>query len=124
MVVRIGTTAMHCLASGLAGLGWQSALTERRWGRGLAFGLLGVGMHGAWNAFTISMALPGVLGVAGGSANLNGNAAVLLIIALCLGLLVIMGIGAIIAIPLIARRLGREDVRGAPERGSLGSGAI
>ena len=31
MVFRGSAAAMHCLASGLVGLGWQAILVERRW---------------------------------------------------------------------------------------------
>ncbi len=41
MLLRTGSTAMHCLASGLIGLGWEAGLTERRWGRGAAPGTHG-----------------------------------------------------------------------------------
>ncbi len=49
MVFRGSAAAMHCLASGLVGLGWQAILTERRWLRGIGLGLLAVLLHGAWN---------------------------------------------------------------------------
>ncbi len=49
IVLRGAASAMHCLASGLAGLGWQAILTERRWLRGIGAGLLAVLLHGAWN---------------------------------------------------------------------------
>ena len=42
MVFRGAAAAMHCLASGLAGLGWQAILVERRWLRGIGLGLLAV----------------------------------------------------------------------------------
>ena len=49
MVFRGSAAAMHCLASGLVGLGWQAILVERRWLRGIGLGLLAVLLHGAWN---------------------------------------------------------------------------
>ena len=42
MVFRGSAAAMHCLASGLVGLGWQAILVERRWLRGIGLGLLAV----------------------------------------------------------------------------------
>jgi PrsW family intramembrane metalloprotease len=50
MIFRGSAAAMHCLASGLVGLGWQAIIVERRWLRGLGLGLLAVILHGAWNA--------------------------------------------------------------------------
>jgi protease PrsW len=49
MLVRAGTAAIHCGASGLVGLGWAAVLGERRWARGIALGAAGVALHGAWN---------------------------------------------------------------------------
>ncbi|OIO88109.1 MAG: hypothetical protein AUK03_16810 [Anaerolineae bacterium CG2_30_64_16] len=49
MLLRGGTAAIHCLAAGLVGLGWQAALAERRMLRGLSLGVAGVLLHGAWN---------------------------------------------------------------------------
>jgi RsiW-degrading membrane proteinase PrsW (M82 family) len=49
MAFRGSAAAMHCLASGLMGLGWQAILVERRWLRGIGLGLLAVLLHGAWN---------------------------------------------------------------------------
>ncbi len=58
MILRGAAAAMHCLASGLAGLGWQAILTERRWVRGIGFGSLAVILHGGWN---LSVGIIGVL---------------------------------------------------------------
>jgi len=49
MILRGAAGAMHCLASGLSGLGWQAILVERRWLAGIGLGLLAVSLHGAWN---------------------------------------------------------------------------
>ena len=49
MLVRGGTAAVHCVATGFVALGWYAILVEKRWARGIAFGLLGVAIHGAWN---------------------------------------------------------------------------
>lgn len=62
MVFRGAAAAMHCLASGLAGLGWQAILVERRWRRGLGLGLLAVTVHGAWNAAAVLIGLNAVQG--------------------------------------------------------------
>ncbi|MGC8781874.1 MAG: hypothetical protein ACP5UQ_13520, partial [Anaerolineae bacterium] len=49
MIFRGAAAAMHCLASGLMGLGWQMALVERRRWRGIGLGLAAFGLHAAWN---------------------------------------------------------------------------
>jgi len=49
MLVRGGTAAVHCAATGFVALGWYAILVEKRWLRGIGFGLLGVATHGAWN---------------------------------------------------------------------------
>ena len=49
MLVRGGTAAVHCVATGFVALGWYAVLVEKRWARGIALGLLGVAIHGAWN---------------------------------------------------------------------------
>jgi hypothetical protein len=49
MLVRGGTAAIHCVATGFVALGWYAILVEKRWGRGLALGALGVAIHGTWN---------------------------------------------------------------------------
>jgi len=49
MIFRGAAAAMHCLASGLMGLGWQMFLVERRRLAGIGLGLLAFGLHSAWN---------------------------------------------------------------------------
>ncbi len=58
MLLRSAAAAMHCLAAGLAGLGWQMALIERRRLAGAGLGMLAFGLHSAWNT---AVALIGLL---------------------------------------------------------------
>jgi hypothetical protein len=69
MLLRGGTAAIHCCASGLVGLGWQAILTERRWARGIGLGVAAVALHGTWNLFAGVQTLTGLrtLGEAGGA---------------------------------------------------------
>jgi RsiW-degrading membrane proteinase PrsW (M82 family) len=118
MLMRAGTAAIHCCASGLAGLGWQALIVERRWGRGVGLGLFGALIHGAWNTLAIGIALPPLLtaanGAAAGSAGADlGQMAGMFTAVACLGLLGLMWLAAVIALPLIARRLAREDAAAA-----------
>lgn len=61
MLVRAGAAAMHCLASGLFGLGWQAAISERRLLRGAGLALASMTLHGLWNAGAVATALSGLL---------------------------------------------------------------
>jgi RsiW-degrading membrane proteinase PrsW (M82 family) len=57
MLTRGGASAMHCLASGLFGLGWQAVISERRFMRGVGLAALSVGLHGLWNAGAVAVGL-------------------------------------------------------------------
>ena len=102
MLLRAGATGMHCLASGLAGLGWQMGLTERRWGRAAGLGLLALALHGAWNFSALGMTLVSLgAGAAGGSGAVVSG---LINLALT-GLLGSLYLTVIIALAVIPRRL-------------------
>jgi len=104
MLVRLGATGMHILASGLTGLAWQQGLVEDRWVRAGGLGLLAVVLHGAWNLFALGITVIG-LGTATsgeGSAQIGG------LIALALaGVLMMLVVGIFIALSVIPRRLAR-----------------
>ncbi|PKO21532.1 MAG: hypothetical protein CVU38_14250 [Chloroflexi bacterium HGW-Chloroflexi-1] len=100
MLLRGGTAAIHCLAAGLVGLGWQAALAERRWRRGLALGLAGVMLHGAWNTATGLQSLT-VLGMVSEPGRTAGIGLVIVILA-CM---ILLWLAATIALALIPRRL-------------------
>lgn len=107
MLLRGAAAAMHCLASGLAGLGWQVILVERRWLAGGVLGLLAVSLHGAWN---ICVGIIGLVSLGGATAT-DGPAAVaragvaglLALFLVGLWLLVVAGLA------LIPRRLARSE---------------
>lgn len=61
MLTRGGASAMHCLASGLFGLGWQAVISERRFMRGMGLAALSVGLHGLWNAGAVAVGLSGLV---------------------------------------------------------------
>ncbi len=56
IVMRVGATLMHCLSSGLVGLGWQSFRAEGRLGKLLQAYGLGVLIHAAWNGAVVTIA--------------------------------------------------------------------
>jgi hypothetical protein len=53
--MRVGATAMHCLGSGLMGLGWYYLLTTRRPWRLLGAYAAGVTLHSLWNVAASAM---------------------------------------------------------------------
>jgi len=54
VLMRVGTSLMHCLAGGLMGLGWYSLRTGRLW-RAAGLYLLAVSLHGTWNAIALGI---------------------------------------------------------------------
>ena len=116
MLARSGTAALHCLASGLAGLGWQAVLSERRWSRGLGLVLLGAAVHGSWNVVALAQGLPALIGLNGEGLSVPG-AIGMLITLLLYGLLGLIWLAAVIALPLIARRLAGPPATAEPDGG-------
>ncbi len=99
MLLRGGTAAIHCLASGLAGWGWQAVLTERKWGRGLALGVLAIALHGTWNFLAGAQTLLSLrVSAGGGSSSLPGAWFTILII-LAMGALWLASVIALYLIP-------------------------
>jgi hypothetical protein len=102
MLLRGAAAAMHCLASGLAGLGWQAILVERRWLRGIGLGLLALSLHGAWN---ISV---GIIGLSSLQAAGTGGAlavAQLGVIGVLMLFMVGLWLAVVAGLALIPRRL-------------------
>jgi RsiW-degrading membrane proteinase PrsW (M82 family) len=56
VLLRVGSTLMHCLGSGLMGLGWYHLLRTRRPWHILATYVASVGLHVLWNVGAIGMA--------------------------------------------------------------------
>jgi hypothetical protein len=54
-ILRVGATAMHCLGSGLMGLGWYYLFTTRRPWRLLGAYAASVSLHSLWNAASSAM---------------------------------------------------------------------
>lgn len=102
MLARGGTAVIHCLASGLAGLGWQAIIVERRWPRGLGLALCAVGLHGAWNLSAGGVTLAGLRALIPAATPLSQGLAGLLSL-LLISLLAALWLGSVVALPLIAR---------------------
>ncbi len=106
-LLRVGSSAMHCLGAGLTGWGWGEALGARRWMRLLLAYALAVVIHGLWNAASI--------GVAVASAALAGPTQ-RVVTAAASGLLIAFSIGAIAALLAIAAHLSKS-AQAAPQGG-------
>ncbi len=109
-LLRVGSSAMHCFAAGLTGWGWGEALTRHKWRRLiLAYGAAIV-MHGIWNAVSIGMAVA--------SEALDPGVAQNALVAASIGGLVLLTIGAIVALIIMAKRLSVQATAGQLELAS------
>lgn len=53
VLLRVGTTLLHCMTGALMGLAWHQLLSRRRWLRSLGLYLLSVTIHGLWNGLAL-----------------------------------------------------------------------
>jgi hypothetical protein len=102
VLLRVGSSAMHCFATGLTGWGWGEALARRRWLRLALAYAAAVVIHGVWNAVSIGMAVA--------SEGLDPGALQNALVAASIGLLALLTLGAMIALMTMAKRL---SVQGA-----------
>ncbi len=61
MIMRWGASLMHCVGSGMMGLGWYQALVGRRRLRLVAAYAASMGIHALWNGAAIAVAVPSLL---------------------------------------------------------------
>lgn len=103
-VLRIATVFMHTLGSGLMGLGWFAALQQKRVSR--FFVLFGgaVGVHGLWNAATVTMLVLGLRATGLPPDSTAAAGAELAIVGVFL-LMAALAAGSVIALVLLARRV-------------------
>ena len=123
MVFRGSAAAMHCLASGLVGLGWQAILVERRWLRGIGLGLLAVLLHGAWNMSAGIISLNSLQ--AAGTGGL-GDMARIGVTGLLVMFMAVLWLAVVSSLALIPRRIVRQEPPAeSPEkpRADMNSGA-
>ena len=102
MVVRLGATGMHILASGLTGLAWQQGLVKRRWLRAGGLGLLAVILHGAWNLSALGIVMIGLGTTTSGEGITPIGGVIALALAASMALLFV---GVFIALAVIPQRL-------------------
>ncbi len=109
-VARFGATVMHCFTGGLVGWGWGQLWGARRPLRLLGSYAAAVIIHGLWNAAAVGTALlgAGALAHAGGGIwlALTGLGALTFV-----GLLGLLTVTFIIALPFAGRRLADEAER-------------
>jgi hypothetical protein len=67
MLLRVGSTLMHCLGSGLMGLGWYHLLRTRRPWHILGTYAASVGLHVLWNVGAIGLAAVSLGAMASGA---------------------------------------------------------
>ncbi|MGB3906134.1 MAG: PrsW family glutamic-type intramembrane protease, partial [Anaerolineae bacterium] len=61
MIMRWGASLMHCVGSGMMGLGWHEALVKRRPLRLLAAYGASTAIHALWNGAALAVAVPSLL---------------------------------------------------------------
>jgi RsiW-degrading membrane proteinase PrsW (M82 family) len=81
VLMRVGTSLMHCLAGGLVGLGWHYLRTARRPWQAVGLYLSAAALHGVWNTAAL-----GIGGLAFG-AQLWGEAIANLSVVLLFGVI-------------------------------------
>jgi hypothetical protein len=106
VLLRVGTTLLHCLTGALMGLAWYQLVTQRRWARGLSWYLASVAIHGLWNGLAAVMTLLSITAIGSGTdsdgllaATLGTVAIFLLLVLLALGM-----IGGLAGMTAYARR--------------------
>lgn len=113
MLIRWGASLMHCVSSGIVGLGWYEARVPRKPWRLLgAYGAASA-VHALWNALAVSVALTSLLLVTQPEdASARAVAGVTVLVAI--GLLLVLTI----SMALILRRLARRAAEAGSEQTS------
>lgn len=102
VLLRASTVLIHGLATGLMALGWYEVLGGH-FRRFFPYGLASLGLHGAWNAFGVLVAIVGVRMFAGGSvrpfaeAGAAGLAAAMLALTYALALMGVLWLTRMLA---------------------------
>jgi len=111
MLIRWGASLMHCISSGIVGLGWyQAHVRRKRWRLLGAYGAASA-VHAMWNALAVSVALTSLLLVTQPEdASARAVAGVTVLVAI--GLLLMLTI----SMALILRRLARRVAEATPEQ--------
>jgi len=105
-IARFGATTMHCVTGGLVGWGWGQLWTERRALRLLGSYITAVIIHGVWNATTICAVLLSAGALMHGENNI-WLAIVSLGMLTALGLLLVLTVTFVFALPMVGRKLAK-----------------
>ena len=108
VVLRVGTTLLHCTTGALMGLAWYHMLVRQRWLRGLALYLLSIAIHGLWNGLALAMAF---LSLEAFGADPSGGDQLMaglntLAVLLLLGILTLGMAAGLAGLTILARRQG------------------
>jgi RsiW-degrading membrane proteinase PrsW (M82 family) len=106
-VSRVGSTAMHCFATGLTGWGWGEVWARRKWLRLVLAYTISLTLHGLWNSLSVGIAVV--------SAVVDQVAVQNALVAVAAASLIFLALGAIIALLWMARRLANREPRAASE---------
>lgn len=114
VLLRVGSTLMHCLGSGLMGLGWYHLLRTRRPWHILGTYAASVGLHVLWNMGAIGMAAISLRAMASGAdeASLALSGLGFLVLGACL---ILLALFMTFAIYYLAGR-GQEEQLAPAER--------
>jgi hypothetical protein len=106
VLLRVGSTLMHCLGSGLMGLGWYYLLRTRRPWHILGTYAASVGLHVLWNVGAVGMAAISLGAMASGADEISLALSGLGV--LILGCLILLALCMAFAIYYLTGR-GREE---------------
>ncbi len=113
MVMRWGASLMHCIASGMMGLGWHGALVDRRpWRLLAAFGA-STGIHALWNGAAVAVALPSLL-IMSRPDDLAAQSFAGLIVLGGLAVLILLTVSMTIFTVRLTRKVGRASAEEDP----------
>jgi len=106
VVLRVGTTLLHCTTGAIMGLAWYEGLALRKRSRAVALYLVSVAVHGLWNALTLGVTMLALKSLSGdpfGSGQAMMGLSVLAILALQ-GALALGMAGGLVGLTVFARR--------------------
>ena len=122
MVMRWGASLMHCIASGVMGLGWHGALVERRpWRLLAAFGA-STGIHALWNGAAVAVALPSLL-IMSRPDDLTAQSFAALTVLGALAFLILLAISMTIVTVRLTRKVGQASVEEDPAGPEVAAGS-
>jgi hypothetical protein len=105
MIMRWGASLMHCVGTGIVGLGWHQALAGRRPWRLLAAHGASWGIHALWNGAALAVFVPSLLVVAQPQDFVTQSVASLVVLS-SLAFLVLLTISMAIVLLYLTRRVG------------------